>query len=153
MNDSNERDHDARLDPDLVKRNFVAASSNYVWVADITYIPAWAGFLCWQREAIALITPRHMRELFATLEGELINRRSFKSQVEARMAIFDFIAGWHNPHRRHSAINYWSSIDFERNYQERLTNSPKPPGETGRRQYNRWMRLWFTLEPARRINR
>jgi putative transposase len=28
---------------------------------------------------------------FATLECELLNRRRFKTQVEARMAVFDFI--------------------------------------------------------------
>jgi putative transposase len=39
---------------------------------------------------------------FATLECELLNRKSFRTQAEARMAIFDFIEGWYNPHRRHS---------------------------------------------------
>src|SRR5260370_40768527 len=39
------RDRNARLAPDLVERNFVAASPNWLWVADITYIPTWAGFL------------------------------------------------------------------------------------------------------------
>jgi hypothetical protein len=33
---------------------------------------------------------------FATLECELLNRRCFKTQVEARMAIFEFIEGWYN---------------------------------------------------------
>ena len=32
---------------------------------------------------------------FATLECELIERRSFRSHAEARMAIFDFIEGWY----------------------------------------------------------
>jgi transposase InsO family protein len=35
----------ARPAPDLVERNFVAAAPNRLWVADITYIPTWAGFL------------------------------------------------------------------------------------------------------------
>ena len=39
---------------------------------------------------------------FATLECELIKRKSFRTQAEARMAVFDFIEGWYNPHRRHS---------------------------------------------------
>jgi putative transposase len=34
---------------------------------------------------------------FATLECELLERRSFKTQVEARMAVFDFIECWYNP--------------------------------------------------------
>ena len=40
---------------------------------------------------------------FATLECELLDRHRFQTQVEARMAIFEFIEGWYNPHRRHSA--------------------------------------------------
>jgi putative transposase len=50
----------------------------------------------------------------ATLECELLDRTSFKSQAEARMAMFDFIEGWYNPHRRHSAIGYLSPIAYER---------------------------------------
>ena len=41
---------------------------------------------------------------FATLECELIDRHSFKTQADAKMAIFEFIEGWYNPHRRCSAI-------------------------------------------------
>ena len=43
---------------------------------------------------------------FATLECELIDRRVFRTQAEARMAIFEYIEGWYNPHRRHSALGY-----------------------------------------------
>ncbi len=50
---------------------------------------------------------------FATLECELLERRRFKTQVEARMAIFDLIEGWYNPHRRHSALDYQSPSDYE----------------------------------------
>lgn len=35
----------ARPAPDLVERNFVAEQPNRLWVADITYVPTWAGFL------------------------------------------------------------------------------------------------------------
>ena len=51
---------------------------------------------------------------FATLECELLNRGPFKTQVEARMALFDFIEGFYNPHRRHSALGYLSPIEYER---------------------------------------
>jgi len=50
---------------------------------------------------------------FATLECELIDRRSFQTQSEARRAIFEFIEGWYNPKRRHSALGYLSPNDFE----------------------------------------
>ena len=39
------RDHDARPAPDLVDRNFTAAGPDQLWVADITYVPTWSGFL------------------------------------------------------------------------------------------------------------
>jgi putative transposase len=42
------------------------------------------------------------------------DRRSFKTQVEGRMAIFEFIEGFYNPRRRHSLIGYLSPITFER---------------------------------------
>ena len=51
---------------------------------------------------------------FATLERELIDRRSFRTQAQARMAIFQFIEGWYNPRRRHSALGYLSPNDYER---------------------------------------
>jgi hypothetical protein len=34
---------------------------------------------------------------FATLECELLDRNRFRSQVEARIALFQFIEGWYNP--------------------------------------------------------
>jgi len=36
---------DGRQAPDLVERNFTAEAPDRLWVADITYIPTWAGFL------------------------------------------------------------------------------------------------------------
>ena len=39
------RDARARPAPDLVERDFTADAPDRLWVADITYIPTWAGFL------------------------------------------------------------------------------------------------------------
>jgi putative transposase len=39
------RDRDARPAPDLVDRKFTATAPNQLWVADITYVPTWSGFL------------------------------------------------------------------------------------------------------------
>jgi len=50
---------------------------------------------------------------FATLECELLARRRFDSQAEARMAVFRFIEGWYNPARRHSGLGYLSPIAYE----------------------------------------
>jgi Integrase core domain len=51
---------------------------------------------------------------FATLECELLDRHRFKTQAEARIAVFDFIEGFYNRRRRHSSIGYLSPIDYER---------------------------------------
>ncbi len=51
---------------------------------------------------------------FATLECELLDQKPLRTQAEARMAVFDFIEGWYNPHRRHSALDYLSPNAFER---------------------------------------
>jgi len=60
---------------------------------------------------------------FATLEREVLNRRRFKTQAEARMAIFEWLEGWYNPHRRHSALGYLSPVNYERRL---LTNETAP---------------------------
>ena len=57
---------------------------------------------------------------FATLECELLDRRKFRTKAEARMAVFEFIEGWYNPGRRHSALGYLSPIDYERSALETL---------------------------------
>jgi putative transposase len=54
---------------------------------------------------------------FATLECELLDRRRFKTQAEARMAVFEYIEGWYNPHRRHSALDQESPLNYERRHQ------------------------------------
>ncbi len=170
--------------PDLVKRNFAALGPDRLWVADITYVPTWAGFLylavvldAFSRRVVGWAMATHLRtelvldalnmavrqrqptdvihhsdkgsqytaiafgarcrqsgirpstgtagdcfdnamceSFFATLECELIDRHTFPSQVAARMAIFSFIEGWYNPHRRHSALDYLSPLDFERKH-------------------------------------
>jgi putative transposase len=194
------RDQNAGPAPDLVERNFVALAPDCLWVADITYIPTWAGFLylavvldTFSRRIVGWAMATHLRtelvlealnmaigqrrpaavihhsdhgsqytsiafgqrcreagvrpslgsvgdcfdhalceSFFATLECELLDRRRFKTQVDARMAVFEFIEGWYNPHRRHSAINYLSPIDYEKAYpQETLYRSPTPSTESG----------------------
>ena len=65
---------------------------------------------------------------FATLECELIDRYRFKTQAEARMAVFGFIEGWYNPRRRHSSLGYESPISFEENHANRSTACPAAAG-------------------------
>jgi putative transposase len=54
---------------------------------------------------------------FATLECELLDRRRFASQAEARVAGFSFIEGFYNPVRLHSALGYRSPIRYEQDMQ------------------------------------
>jgi len=54
---------------------------------------------------------------FATLERELLSRRRFRSQAEAKKAVFEWIEGWYNPHRRHSALGYRSPVNYEQAHQ------------------------------------
>ncbi len=194
------RDRNARPAPDLVERNFAAAAPNRLWVADITYIPTWAGFLylavvldAFSRRIVGWAMETYLRtelvlkaldmalgqrrpagvihhsdqgsqytslafgrrcdeagvrpsmgsvgdcfdnamceSFFATLECELLDRRRFHTQAEARMAVFEFIEGWYNPHRRHSALDYLSPINYERShYPEESTASPPPSTQSG----------------------
>lgn len=52
--------------------------------------------------------------LNATLEAELLGKHRFRDRREAELAIFDYIEGWYNRHRRHSALGYLSPDAFER---------------------------------------
>jgi len=180
------RDRDARPAPDLVERNFRAEHPDRLWVADITYIPTWSGFLflavvldAFSRRIVGWAMANHLRtelvldalnmaltrrqptdvihhsdqgcqytsfafgkrcqaagvrpsmgsvgdcfdnamceSFFATLETELLDRSKFRNQSEARMAVFDFIEGWYNPFRRHSALDYLSPINYEKRHLE-----------------------------------
>jgi putative transposase len=51
---------------------------------------------------------------FATLECELIDRVRFHNHAEADAGVFDFIEGFYNPRRRHSALDYLSPARYER---------------------------------------
>lgn len=53
---------------------------------------------------------------FATLECELLHRQQFRTQAEARMAVFEFLEGWYNPHRRHSAAGNLSPMEYNKRY-------------------------------------
>lgn len=52
---------------------------------------------------------------FATLECELLERCCFSSPAEARLTVCEYIEGWYNLKRRHSALEYHSPHhDYER---------------------------------------
>jgi putative transposase len=62
------RDTNSRPAPDLVERHFTTDGPNKLWVADITYIPTWAGFLylavvldVWSRKVVGWAMANHLR--------------------------------------------------------------------------------------------
>jgi putative transposase len=177
-----QRDQKQRPAPDLVQRRFYANGPDQLWVADMTYVPTWVGFVylavvldVWSRRVVGWaigdnmttdlvlsalnmalaqrkpeqvihhsdqgsqytslafgnrcrqmgVTPsmgtvgdaydNAMAEsFFATLECELIARKTFETRSQARMALFTWIEGWYNPRRRHSGLGYKSPMNFER---------------------------------------
>jgi len=183
------RSSHASAAPDLVRREFRADGPNKLWVADITYVPTWSGFLylavvldVWSRRIVGWAMRTHLRtelvaealemalerrkpldvihhsdqgsqytsiefgkrcreanvrpsmgtvgdcfdnamceSFFATLECELLERKTFRTQVEARMAVFSFIEGFYNPRRRHSAIGNLSPMRFEARHADTLS--------------------------------
>ena len=58
---------------------------------------------------------------FASLETELIDRNSWRTRADARLAVFDYIEAFYNPRRRHSALGYLSPAEFERRYRPDTT--------------------------------
>lgn len=179
------RDKDARPAPDLVERKFVADAPDRLWVADITYVPTWAGFLylavvldVFSRRIVGWAMANHLRtelilealdmaierrrpedvihhsdqgcqytsiafgsrcreagvrpsmgsvgdcfdnamceSFFATLECELLAQYKFHSQAQAVPVVFEFIEGFYNTQRRHSALGYISPIAFEKRHE------------------------------------
>ena len=172
---------------DLLERNFSADGPDCKWVADITYVPTWAGFSylaivldVWSRRIVgwavadtlhtqvvldalnmaiwrrrpadvihhsdkgcqytSIAFGQRCREagvrpstgstgdafdnamaesFFASLECELLDRVRFRTRHEANLAVIDYIEGFYNTRRRHSALDYLSPIDYEETH--RLT--------------------------------
>lgn len=50
---------------------------------------------------------------FGTLKQELVHHESYRSRAEARLSVFEYIEGWYNRRRRHSALGYLSPMEFE----------------------------------------
>lgn len=65
---------------------------------------------------------------FATLEVELLMRQTFATRRAARLALFEYIEGFYNPHRRHSALGYLAPAAFERHWWASQKPSSTRPG-------------------------
>jgi putative transposase len=168
--------------PDLVKRNFTPEAPDRLWVADITYLRTWEGWLylafvldTYSRRVVGWSMANHLRtelvldavnmaiytrrpspglihhsdrgsqytsvefgsrlgeegllpsmgsvadaydncmaeSFVSTLKRELIHRHSWPSRRIARTAIFEYIEGFYNTRRRHSALGHLSPSEYE----------------------------------------
>ena len=83
------RDRDARPAPDLVQREFAAQGPDRLWVADVTYIPTWAGFLflavvldAFSRRIVGWAMANHLRtELVLEALNMAVGRRQPTTDV------------------------------------------------------------------------
>jgi len=55
-----------------------------------------------------------METFFKTIKAELIWRHPWHTRCAAELAIFEYINGFYNPRRRHSALGWKSPLAFER---------------------------------------
>ena len=51
---------------------------------------------------------------FKTLKAELIWRQQWQTRRQVEGALFQYINGFYNPRRRHSALGWKSPLAFER---------------------------------------
>ena len=107
------RDARQRAAPDLVKRQFVADGPNQLWVADMTYVPTWAGFIY-----LAVVLDVWSRRIVGWAIGEEMTAELVLAALN--MALFTYIEGWYNPRRRHSALGHASPAAFEATHAEKL---------------------------------
>jgi putative transposase len=57
-----------------------------------------------------------MESFFHTLKTEWVSFHKYKTRVEARTSVFDYIETFYNRERRHSKLNYDSPVTFEKKY-------------------------------------
>ena len=67
-----------------------------------------------------------VESFWGRMQVELLNRRKWRTRVELANAIFEYIEGFHNRRRRHSAIGWTTPIQFEAEHQN-LATTPQPP--------------------------
>ncbi|OLT34941.1 hypothetical protein BJF79_32715 [Actinomadura sp. CNU-125] len=64
---------------------------------------------------------------WARMQAELLDRQRWRTRVELANAIFEYIEGFYNRHRRHSALDYLSPIQFEATHPSSPFSSPPSP--------------------------
>ncbi len=62
-----------------------------------------------------------IESFWSSMQRELLDRRAWTTHHELTTAIFEWIEGFSNPVRRHSALDYLSPIDYERAHTQAAT--------------------------------
>ena len=55
-----------------------------------------------------------VESFFKSLKAELVWRRNWQTRREVEVALFEYINGFYNPRRRHSALRWKSPVAFKR---------------------------------------
>jgi putative transposase len=65
---------------------------------------------------------------WARMQVELLDRRRWRTRIELANAIFEYIEGFHNRQRRHSAIGWTTPLEFENQHRlaAQMTSSASP---------------------------
>ncbi len=69
---------------------------------------------------------------FATLECDWLDRVCMHNHAAARQILFDYIEGFYNTHRLHSALEYHSPMEYEQLHKH-TTQNPRDQVATIRR--------------------
>ena len=64
---------------------------------------------------------------FATLQTELLDRHHWPTRQALRTAIFEFVEGFYNRRRRHSALGYLSPLEYERRWALQVESFDQTP--------------------------
>jgi transposase InsO family protein len=62
-----------------------------------------------------------IESFWGRMQTELLNRRRWTTRFELANAIFEYIEGFHNRRRRHSALDWHTALEFE------TTSTPSSP--------------------------
>ena len=65
-----------------------------------------------------------MESFWARMQVELLDRRRWRTRIELANAIFEYLEIFHNRHRRHTALEMRTPIEYERNHNNNLTIAP-----------------------------
>lgn len=67
-----------------------------------------------------------VESFWGRMQTELLNRQRWRTRVELANAIFEYIEGFHNRRRRHSALGWSSPLEFETEHRNQATTPHEP---------------------------